>query len=84
MKRVFVDDTSVLLCCYYAFVLEILEYCSPVRGPVAECHLQLLERQVYSLPGFALIIVSYHCVIDVMLLDPFLYRDPKSYIYINR
>ena len=29
VKRVFVD-TSVLLRCYYAFVLRILEYCSPV------------------------------------------------------
>ena len=39
---------SVLLRCYYAFVLSILEYCSPVWGSVAECHLQLLKRQVYS------------------------------------
>ena len=39
---------SVLLRCYFAFVLPILEYCSPVRGSVAECHLQLLERHVYS------------------------------------
>ena len=42
MKRVVVD-TSMLLRCYYAFVLIILEYCSPVWGSVAECHLQLLE-----------------------------------------
>ena len=34
--------------CYFAFVLPILEYCSPVWGSAAECHLQLLERQVYS------------------------------------
>ena len=47
LKRVFVD-TSVLLRCYYAFVLPILEYCSPLWGSAAECHLQLLERQVYS------------------------------------
>ena len=33
---------------YYAFVLPILEYCSLVWGSGAECHLQLLERQVYS------------------------------------
>ena len=31
VKRVFVD-TSVLLRCYYSFVLPILEYCSPVWG----------------------------------------------------
>ena len=47
VKRIFVD-TSVLLCCYFAFVLPILEYCSPVWGSAALCHLQLLERQVYS------------------------------------
>ena len=34
-------DTSVLLRYYNAFVLPILEYCSPVWGFVAECHLQL-------------------------------------------
>ena len=32
VKLVFVD-TSVLLCCYNAFVLPILEYCSPVWLP---------------------------------------------------
>ena len=47
VKRVFVDS-SVLLRCNYAFVLPILEYCFPVWGSAAECHLQLLERQVYS------------------------------------
>ena len=51
LKRVFLD-TSALLRCYYALVLPILEYCSPVWGSAAECHLQLLERQVYSWPGF--------------------------------
>ena len=40
--------TSVLLRCYFAFVLQILEYCSPLRGSAVECHLQHLERQVYS------------------------------------
>ena len=34
VKRVFVD-TSVLLRRYYAFVLPILEYCSPVLGSAA-------------------------------------------------
>ena len=47
VKCIFVD-TSVLLRCYFAFVLPILEYCSPVWGSAAECHLQLLKRQVYS------------------------------------
>ena len=68
VKRVFVD-TSVSLRCYYAFVLQMLEYCSPVWGSAAECHLQLLERQVYSVTRLCLIIVSCHCVIDVMLLN---------------
>ena len=35
-------NTSVLLCCCYAFVLPTLEYCSPVLGSDAEYHLQLL------------------------------------------
>ena len=47
VKRIFVD-ASVLLRCYFAFVLPILEYCSPVWGSAAECHLQLLERHVNS------------------------------------
>ena len=48
VKHVYVD-TSVLLRCYYAFVLQILEYCSLMSGSAAECHLQLLECQVYLL-----------------------------------
>ena len=47
VKRTFVD-TSVLLRWYFTFVLPSLQYCSPVRGSVAECT-QLLERQVYSM-----------------------------------
>ena len=47
VKRVFVY-TSVLLRCYHAFVLPILEYCAAVWGSAAGCHLQL-ERQVCSM-----------------------------------
>ena len=47
VKRIFVG-TSVLLRCYFAFVLPILEHSSPVYGSAAACHLQFLERQVYS------------------------------------
>ena len=47
VKRIFVD-TSVLLRWYFAFVLPILEYCSPMWVSAAECFLRLLERQVYS------------------------------------
>ena len=53
VKRIFVD-TSALLRCYYEFVLPILEYCSPVWGSAAECRLQLLERQVYSVARLCL------------------------------
>ena len=38
--------------CYFAFVLLILEYCSPVWGLADECHLQLLEHQVYPVARF--------------------------------
>ena len=47
VKRISVD-TSVLLHCYFVIALPILEYCFPVWGTAAECHPQLLERQVYS------------------------------------
>ena len=46
------DDTSVLMCCYCAFVLPILGYCSPAEGSAAECHLQLLERLVRFVSRF--------------------------------
>ena len=47
VKRIFVV-TSVFLRSYFSFVFPILEYCSQVWGPAAECHFQLLECQVYS------------------------------------
>ena len=34
------------------FLLPILEYWSTVWGSTAECHLQLLEREVYSMARF--------------------------------
>ena len=43
VKCVFVD-TSVLFRCYYALVLPIVEYCSPVWGSAAECHRQGRNR----------------------------------------
>ena len=49
VKRIFVDMcTSVLLRCYYSYVLQMTEYCTTVWGSAAECHFQLLVRQVYS------------------------------------
>ena len=47
VKCIFVDN-CLLLRCHFAFVLQILEYCSPVWWSAAKCHLQLLDRQVYS------------------------------------
>ena len=49
VKCIFVD-ISVLLRCCLAFVHPIREYYSLVWGSAAECHLHLLERQVYSVP----------------------------------
>ena len=43
VKLVFVDN----FICYFANCSLILEYCSPVWWSAAECHLQLLARQVY-------------------------------------
>ena len=48
VKEACLVDTSVLLHCYHAFVLPIVEYCPPVWGSTVECHLQLLKRQVCS------------------------------------
>ena len=41
VKPVFVD-TSVSLRCYCEFVFQILQYCSPICGSAADCHLLLL------------------------------------------
>ena len=46
VKRIFVDN-SVLLHCYFAFVLPNLGYCFPLWGSTAECHPQFLELLVY-------------------------------------
>ena len=63
-------DTSELLHCYFAFVLPIVKYCSPVWGSAAECHLQLLECQVFSVARLCpdQNILSLCRVINVMLL----------------
>ena len=39
-------DTSVLLHCYYVFVLQILEHCSLMWGSTADCHCQLLGHHL--------------------------------------
>ena len=40
--------TPRLLHCYYAFILPILEYCSPVWGSAASSHFRLLDRQIHA------------------------------------
>ena len=64
--------TPVLLRCYYVFVLPILEYCSPVWGSAAECHLQLLERQVYSVARLCLdqtfLSLWHRCHVDALCM----------------
>ena len=59
---------SVLLRCYYASVLPILEYCSPVWGLLLNVIFSNSSARCIRWPGFALIRLSYRCVIDVMLL----------------
>ena len=68
VKRVLWTRSVFLRCCY-AFVLPILEYCSPVWGSAAKCHLQLYSSARYiRWPGYFKIRVSC-CVIDVMWLS---------------
>ena len=52
VKRICVDN-SVLLC-NFVFVLPIVQYFSRVWGSAAECHVQLLERQVYAVARLCL------------------------------
>ena len=40
--------TSVLLRCYFAFVLPIIEYCSPVWGQLLNVAFCFFERRVYT------------------------------------
>ena len=66
-----VDDTFVLFCCYYVFVvfvLPILEHYSPAWGQLLDGTFSYSSARCFQWPGFALIRVSC-CVIDVMLLD---------------
>ena len=59
------DVTSLVLCTSSPF----LEYCSPVLGSAVERHLQLLERQAYSVARLCPDQSFCHSVTDVMLLD---------------
>ena len=58
-------DTSALLRCYFAFVLPFLEYCCIVRlNLICSCS----SARCIRWPGFALIRLSFRCVVVVMLL----------------
>ena len=71
--------TSVLLRCYFASVIPILEYCFPVLGSAAECHLQLLERQVYSVarlfPYQSFLSLCHRCRVAGLIM---LYKDNST------
>ena len=67
VKRVFVD-TSVLLRFNYEFVLQILDYSSPVWGLLLKVFFSFSSSRCIQWLGFALISFSCRCVIDVMLL----------------
>ena len=76
-QRICVSRLVTPLCYFlninYVFVLQIMEYCSPVWGSAADWHLRLLERYVRSVAGFCpdqgfvQIKVSCRLVIDVTL-----------------
>ena len=61
-------NTSALLRCYFAFVLPILEYCSPVWGQLLNVIFSFLSARCIRWPGFVPIRVSCRCVIDVVYL----------------
>ena len=45
--RVFFNECfTVVAKCFWAFILPVLEYCSPVRMSAATSHLSLLDRVV--------------------------------------
>ena len=67
-KRIFVD-TSVLLRCYYAFVLSFFKHCSLVWGSAADCHIQLLELQVCSVARICPVQNFLSLCFNVVLLD---------------
>ena len=84
VKRLFVD-TSAFLRCYCAFVLTIIEYCSPVWGSAAECHLQLLAPGAFggqALSLFFIIIIKKggQCKSEREFYTPYQSEDPSPTI----
>ena len=67
VKRVFVE-TSVLLRCYYAFVLPILSIVLRCGGLLLNAIFNFSSSRCVRWPCFFLIRLSCRCVVDVMFL----------------
>ena len=67
MKSVFVD-TSVLLRCYDAFVLQSLSIILRCVGLLLKVIFNFSSARCIRWPGFVLIRLSHRCVIELMLL----------------
>ena len=78
-------DTSVLLHCYYAFILPILEYCSPVWGSAAGSHLRLLDRQIHAVsrlcPDQILKPLNHRRFVAGMCMLYKIHSNPKHCLY---
>ena len=67
VKRIF--DISVLLRCYFEFVLPFPDYCSPVWGQLLNVTFSFSSARCIRWPGFVMDRFSCRCVIDVVLLS---------------
>ena len=78
-------DTSVLLRCYYAFILPILEYCSPVWGSAASSHLPVLDRQIHAVsrlcPDQILKPLNHHRYVARKCMLYKIHSNPKHCLY---
>ena len=78
-------DTSVLLRCYHAFILPILEYCSPVWGSAASSHLRLFDRQIHAVsrlcPDQILKPLNYRRSVAGMCMLYKIHSNPKHCLY---
>ena len=84
VNRVYAD-TSVLHCCYYAFILPILEYWSPVWGSDASSHLRLLDLQIHAVsrlcPDQILKPHNHRCSVAGMCILYKIHSNPKHCLY---
>ena len=51
-NRIF-GDRSLVVRCFWSFLLPVLEYCSPVWGSASVTHLRLLDRVVHGAAGLS-------------------------------